>query len=195
MDYLNDRQRLIMEFLHQEGDLAVKEIQRKFDIPTATLYRDLQKLVDAGLASRVHGRVLVSHEQRGQPERGNERCLMCGRPAGERLAFALEMTGGDQANACCAHCGLMLLENHTGVVTAMTADYLFGAMTNVRQAYYLVESSVQPCCSPSVLAFGKRANAERFQAGFGGRLYEYTDAINEVRRMMSLHGNHPAEEK
>jgi DNA-binding Lrp family transcriptional regulator len=190
MGYLNDRQRLILDFLRLEGELTAKEIQAKYDIPTATLYRDIHKLVGSGLASRVHGRVFtnLAVEEGGAPRGG--RCLMCGIPTSQRLAFTLEMASGEQAKTCCAHCGLMVLEHNPGVNAAMTADFLFGSMMNVRMGVYLVDSDVQPCCAPSVLAFRRRADAERFQAGFGGRVYEYAEAIGEVRHLMSLHGQH-----
>lgn len=190
MDYLNDRQRLILDFLRQEGELTAKQIQAKFDIPAATLYRDIHKLVGSGLASRVHGRVFASLAvEEGAAPRG-ERCLMCGMPTKQRLAFTLEMVSGEQAKTCCAHCGLMVLEHNPGVNAAMTADFLYGSMMNVRMGIYLVDSRVQPCCAPSVLAFRSRADAERFQTGFGGRVYEFAEAIDEVRRLMSLHGQH-----
>jgi len=80
----------------------------------------------------------------------------------------------------------MLLNERTDMVSALTTDYLYGKMVNVRQASYLIESDIKPCCTPSVLSFASEEDTRRFQKGFGGMVMDYQQAILAVQEMMSI---------
>jgi nitrous oxide reductase accessory protein NosL len=82
--------------------------------------------------------------------------------------------------------------SHPKVVTALASDFLYGRMVNARQAAFLFGSSVDLCCAPSVLCFSNDADAQRFQAGFGGQVYNLEQAIVQLNQVMALPGNRPA---
>ncbi len=183
MSVFSDRQQQIYELLQSRQRVSTEEIRRHFSISSATASRDIHALVAAGVAVKVsHGVKLAAQPE---PSAAEPKCYFCGEPAHERTAFIIQMFDGSQRNACCAHCGLMGLEQ-SGVQMAMARDFLYGRMVNARQATYLLESKVRPCCEPSVLCFGDREDAECFQKGFGGKLYELEEAALALKKLMSL---------
>ena len=66
----------------------------------------------------------------------------------------------------------------------MTADFLHGHIVSAGQAVYLLESELTVCCVPSVLSFGSRAEAERFEKGFGGRLANLKETMRFLHETM-----------
>jgi len=184
MVYLNQRQQLILDYLQQKGSLLVREAQERFQIPIATVYRDFNLLAQSGLAHKVRGGLRMPLE--GSLPGQSERCTHCGGSVSSRLAFTIQLEKGERFIACCAHCGLLLLRRNPEAASALCADFLHGNMVNVRQATFLMESEVQPCCAPSVLCFANPQDALRFQKGFGGRVGSYQEAQEEVARLMAL---------
>jgi hypothetical protein len=75
----------------------------------------------------------------------------------------------------------MLLSASQGVWQSMTMDFLHGHMISASQAIFLMNSELTVCCVPSVLSFGSRAEAEKFQTGFGGQLSNMEEAIRFLR--------------
>lgn len=69
----------------------------------------------------------------------------------------------------------------------MTPDFLYGSLLNAVQAWYVLESSVAPCCQPSVLAFDSKPDAERFAAGFGGQVCDFSTARAQTAHLMHIH--------
>jgi DeoR family transcriptional regulator, copper-sensing transcriptional repressor len=43
------------------------------------------------------------------------------------------------------------------------------------------------CCVPSVLTFGSRQEAEKFQKGFGGQLLGMDETVKHLQGMMHMH--------
>jgi DNA-binding Lrp family transcriptional regulator len=184
LDYFNERQGLILEYLREKGSASVHEVQQKLGIPTATLYRDIASLVRADRLRRSHGRL---HYQ--QPTEVNlplANCVMCGAGVNPRTALSIQLNDGRQAAACCPHCGLLYISRQPGVRSALVTDFLYGKMHNVRQAVYVLESQVQICCRPSLLCFANSDDASRFQAGFGGQVLSFEQAMQRLNHMMSL---------
>lgn len=60
-------------------------------------------------------------------------------------------------------------------------DFLHGHMISANQAIYLLGSDLNICCVPTILTFGSRLEAERFQKGFGGTLA----TMEEARRYIT----------
>jgi hypothetical protein len=76
------------------------------------------------------------------------KCIQCGQESDPRTAFHIEKTGGEKISACCAHCGLMALTSHADIRIAMTPDFFYGTMLNVRDTWFVVDSAVSLCCRP-----------------------------------------------
>ena len=81
---------------------------------------------------------------------------------------------------------MMALANNPNISTAMTIDFVYGKMLNVSQAWYVLNSNVVLCCSPSILSFSNQDDATRFSQGFGGDVMDYKNAQNSLNKMMTL---------
>jgi DNA-binding Lrp family transcriptional regulator len=185
LDYLSERQGLILAYLREHGSASVHDVQQHLNIPTATLYRDINSLLRTGMLRRSHGR--LHHQPSSQVDSPLVACVMCGVGVNHRTALSIHLGDGSQVMACCPHCGLMFISKRPDVRSALVTDYLYGKMHNVRKAVYLLESQVQVCCSPSLLCFAYQEDAEKFQVGFGGQMLDFDQAMQILNRMMSLH--------
>jgi DeoR family transcriptional regulator, copper-sensing transcriptional repressor len=183
---LTDRQEKILEWLQTNRSASIEDIRAQFAISTATAYRDARALVQAGLALKTNGGVRLAPPNDTAHAEG--KCFFCGAPVNERAPFVIQLQDGSQRRACCPHCGLMSI-SHPKVVTALASDFLYGRMVNARQATFLFGSSVDLCCAPSVLCFATEADAQHFQTGFGGQVFNLDQAIAEINQVMSLPRN------
>jgi biotin operon repressor len=176
------REPQILAILNKKGRVSVQELAETLSVSVMTVHRDLNQLAAEGLIVKAHGGASLP----SQPS-GENKCGMCGKPLSERTLFIINLPDGNQRRACCAHCGLMM-HSHMGG-TALTADFLHNHIISANQALFLIHSELTVCCAPSVLSFGSRADAEKFQRGFGGQLASMDEALQ------FLHGSmHPSRE-
>ncbi|PWH17616.1 MAG: hypothetical protein DDG60_01625 [Anaerolineae bacterium] len=180
MKNLSPRQQKILNLLTQKGDLTIAEIRQLTGISQATAYREVQTLAQAGIAQKTPGGLSLLPAIAGL-------CLHCHRLVNSRLVFYLEQPDGERRAACCAHCGLLALNHLPNTQQATTTDFLYGSFLNAAHAWYVLQSTVAPCCQPSVLAFGQKTDAERFATGFGGQVCDFTTAQKQIALLMSLH--------
>jgi DeoR/GlpR family transcriptional regulator of sugar metabolism len=179
MNALSPRQEKILELVHKKGSVPVGEIQQIMRISQATAYREIQTLIQIGAVTKIPGGI---RRVEGKPAR----CLQCGGELNARLSFLIEKKDGTQLNACCAHCGLMAINLLSDIHTAMTADFIYGTMINVRQAWYVLHDEIGICCTPSVLCFSKQEDAKRFVKGFGGSLVNFVAVQRMIKEKMSF---------
>jgi DeoR/GlpR family transcriptional regulator of sugar metabolism len=179
MNTLSPRQEEIIEIVNKKGSVLVDEIQQIMGISQATAYREIQTLIQLGVVRKIPGGIR-------RVESKPARCLQCGGEINSRLSFLIEKKDGTQLNACCAHCGLMAINILSDVHTAMTADFMYGTMLNVRQAWYVLHDDIGICCTPSVLCFSKQEDAKRFVKGFGGSVVNFVDVQKMIKEKMSF---------
>jgi hypothetical protein len=179
MNDLSPRQEKILELVNKRGNVPVTEIQQILEISQATAYREMQMLIQMGAVTKVPGGI---RRVASKPAR----CVQCGGELNPRLSFLIEKKDGTQLNACCAHCGLMAINILPGIHTAMTADFIYGTMLNVRQAWYVLHDEIGVCCTPSVLCFSKQEDAKRFVKGFGGSAVNFVDVQRIIKEKMSF---------
>jgi DNA-binding transcriptional ArsR family regulator len=171
----NQRQGLILKWLQEKQSLTIQELSQHFGVSTMTIHRDLDTLVEAGFVEKVHGGVTLISE----PEiKDNTRfCRMCAMPITPRTMVIIHLISGEILRACCPHCGLLLMKE-LAIKSALTPDFIYGRMTNMLQAFYVIESRILLCCSPSVLCFTLYEDALSFQVGFGGQIVGYPEALD-----------------
>jgi len=180
MAKFTERQQALYEWLQNKHLITITEIQEHLGISPATAYRDAKALVQEGAAVKTANGIKLT-----PAAAENGKCAFCGGEINERGAFIFQLQDGSQRKACCPHCGLMALKN-MDAVSALASDFLYGRMVNVRQAVFLLESSVNLCCSPSVLCFINEEDARRFQSGFGGNICSLEKATELVGKMMAM---------
>ncbi len=183
MPNLTDRQQTLFEWLQSQHTTTIEEIGERLGISVATAYRDARALVEAGLAKKTNRGIKLSPPV--EPIQESGKCAFCGGMLNDRSVFLLHLKDGSQRSACCAHCGLLALDQ-IEVTIALVSDFLYGRMVNVRQATFLLESKVNLCCEPSVLSFGSAEDARLFQIGFGGTIANLDQATARLKEMMSI---------
>jgi len=179
MKIMSPRQREILNLVTRKGDLEIKEIHQTLGISQATVYREIQVLIDMGLVAGIPGGISTIEAQKS-------RCLQCGQENNPRTAVFIEQVSGEKLAACCSHCGMMAFSNLTNIRSAMTPDFFNGTMLNVRIAWYVVNSSVSLCCQPSVLSFSQREIAENFAKGFGGSVLDFFGTRKIIGDLMAI---------
>jgi len=111
-----------------------------------------------------------------------DKCPTCGMnlAGNENTAYEITFTDNKTLTYCCAHCGLW---DHAAmkdkVKSAMTRDFISGEWLDPAKAIFLFKSSAVPACAPSWIAFGNKAEAEKFRKGFGGKIFNFDEAIKE----------------
>ena len=55
-----ERENLILECLGQRGFISCRDLEKRMDASPATIWRDLERLVTAGLITRVRGGATLS---------------------------------------------------------------------------------------------------------------------------------------
>ena len=180
---VDQRHRYILETLERQGRVQIKQLAQDLNVSMMTIHRDLNTLESAGKVRKVHGGVLLPQPEDTPDE---ERCAACYAPLNPRTQVVLHMADGSQRRACCPHCGMMMLGRTDAVTGVLVTDFLHGRAVNARSATYLTAPDLSICCMPTVLAFEDTHDAQRFQTGFGGQLFNLDEAIHFIHTSMHL---------
>lgn len=181
----DSRRKRILDRLQQQGEVRVGDLAREFDVSPMTVQRDLALLERLGQGIRVRGGAVLRDAPQAPGQATVALCTICGHQVAERFAFHLHGRGGTITQACCPHCGLMLVSRLSGQSWfGVTPDTLTGRTVNVREATFVVGSTVTPCCTPSALCFQRREEAQRFQQGFGGEACSFEEAVSWMENRM-----------
>ncbi|GEM_PF-261479 len=173
------RRKQILDEVRTHGAVRIADLARRLGVSEMTIHRDLDRLAAEGLVRKVFGGAVAVESLAVQPH-----CTICGTLPEKRLDFTVHTRDGTRAVACCPHCGLLLVRRlGAQVQSAVTFDFVTRQPVNARAAVYVVESTATPCCAPSLLAFARREDAVRFQAGFGGRLATFQQAVEWLEAM------------
>ena len=163
MENLSDRQHQLYEWLLASDQLQLTEIQDRFNISVSTAYREIRVLLESGLVIKTKRGIRISPSI--SDKQSHEQCWHCGGMLNERVSFIIQLRDGGSRSTCCAHCGLMSL-NQPNIQSAMTSDFLSGHMINALQGTYILKSSISLCCEPSVLSFATENDALTISNGF-----------------------------
>ncbi|HRF46326.1 MAG TPA: DeoR family transcriptional regulator [Anaerolineales bacterium] len=179
------REKAILTEVRRRGVVSIQALAERLEVSLMTIHRDLNKLVSEGSVEKARGEVRLPK----RPIDAEEGCLMCGKPVPVRTAFVIRRDNGEQHRACCAHCGLMALMMAKEPGQAMATDFLFGHIVSATQAHYVIGSTVNVCCVPSVLSFSSRDDARRFTRGYGGRALGYAETLEHLKSL--IHASMP----
>lgn len=190
-----DRRRALLAWLNERGNLSLAEMVARFEVSKMTVHRDLELLEKRHMLKRMHGGAIAVANGRDPGHvpplpgpRKRDICSICQRPVGQHLLYCLTQVGGEQAQYCCPHCGVAAqMAAPEQMVMALATDFLSGRPHPAQQSWFVLGSVVVPCCRPSMLTFEDQAMARRFQSGFGGQVGRLGDALDYLRKEMSLH--------
>ncbi len=177
------RQQQILQTLAEQSFVRIQELTAVFGVSAMTVHRDLDELERAGMLRKVRGGAAPLETQ---PEAEASICAACYAPLNPRTQVVLHMADGSQRRACCPHCGMMMLGRADAVTGVLVTDFLHGRAVNARSATYLTAPDLSICCMPTVLAFEDTHDAQRFQTGFGGQLFNLDEAIHFIHTSMHL---------
>lgn len=164
------RQEQIMQWLRENNTLTIENLVENLGVSLMTVHRDLDTLAQSGLVEKVHGGVMLAPAQR---QESAQHCALCAMSVSPRTSFTIYTEAGEQFQACCPHCGFLLLQEHPNYSRVLVHDFLYERVINAAQASYVAESSVVLCCVPGVLTFASADDAHRFQRGFGGKVMDF----------------------
>lgn len=151
-----------------------------------TIYRDIKELEKEGEIKRKHGSVLLNTKE-NRETLTVDTCPICEKPITRSHPYKIIVENTKVIEACCEHCGLLLHQKYADKeVSAITYDFITENPISALNAFFVVGSSAVPCCSPSVIPFASREDAEKFQKGFGGKVMTFVEAYNEITNKMNI---------
>jgi hypothetical protein len=179
MTVFTDFQQRFFESLQNRLQLLAEGVRAYFAYPEAAAAVDVSSWTLDKAAIKT-GQGLGPSSSLDWAEERERRCPVCEGPMKERTVFVIQLQNGEHRSVCCPHCGLLALDQ-PAVRVALATDFIYGRIINAHQAIYLIGSAVKICCSPSALCFENKEEAQRFQAGFGGRLCGLEEARAEIK--------------
>ena len=157
------RRQQILDEVRAHGAVHTADLTRRLGVSEMTVHRDLDRLAAEELARKVFGGTMAV-----QPAEAQSCCAACGAAPEKRLDFTAHLADGDRCVSCWPHGGLLLVHRlGEQVQSTITFDFVARQPVNARAAVFVLASVAIPYGRPSLLAFGRREDAERFQAGFG----------------------------
>ncbi len=116
-----------------------------------------------------------------------KRCIVCGMDVSKypHTRYVVTTTEGEEFSTCGVQCGLTLhLRLKKKFKSAMATDLLSNRSIDAQKAFYVYKSTVITDMAPGFIAFATKANAEKFQKGFGGQVATYQEAMEIWKEQM-----------
>ncbi|MDP5275598.1 DeoR family transcriptional regulator [Chengkuizengella axinellae] len=184
-----ERKHQIMELIRKKKTLKISDLSEIFEVSEMTIHRDIKPLIEEGMIIKTFGGISLNQEKH-EEVKNTQDCIYCYRPINQRLAYRLILQDQSIETTCCAHCGL-LRHQQLGdkVLQAICPDFLLQTTISAASSWFLMDTSlILGCCQPQVLSFQNKEHAEKFASGFGGKIYSYSDATEEIfNRMQGGH--------
>ncbi len=109
-----------------------------------------------------------------------KRCMVCGMDVSKypHTKYVVRTTEGKEFVTCGVQCGLTLhLRLKEKFKSATASDLLNNRSFDAQKGFYVYQSTVITDMAPGFISFVTRANAEKFQKGFGGKVVTYQEAL------------------
>lgn len=115
------------------------------------------------------------------------RCIICGMEVSKypHTKYIVTTTDGKEFQTCGVQCGLILhLRLREKFKLATATDLLSNRSFDAQKGFYVYKSTVITDMAPGFISFATRANAEKFQKGFGGKVVTYQEALEIWKEQM-----------
>lgn len=178
-----ERRKQILTWLEHEETLRVSEISKRLSVSEMTVYRDLKPLIEEQKVSKTsNGIALIP-----QSYDSSANCSYCNKNTATRLSVQLIKLNQRVEHTCCAHCGLLRYQAIESEVSQIICrDFLKDTTISAKLATFLLHADLNlNCCQPQVIPFDSIKQAEQFQRGFGGKIYDFEEAIKAVKDEMN----------
>lgn len=172
------RREQILAWLQTSQTVAIEDLVSRLGVSAMTVHRDLDLLAKENLVQKTYG--AVSLLKASPQQSGTTTCQICHIDPPQRSQVKLQLKSGESLEACCPHCGLILINQVHPLASVLTRDFIYGRMVNAFQAAYVFGSKVELCCVPSLLAFSCFEDAENFVRGFGGQVLTFQEATEQL---------------
>jgi nitrous oxide reductase accessory protein NosL len=116
-----------------------------------------------------------------------KRCQVCGMDVSKypHTKYVVTTTESKELITCGVQCGLTLhLRLKEKFKSATASDLLSNRSFDAQKGFYVYKSTVITDMAPGFIAFATKANAERFQRGFGGKVVTYQEALEIWKEQM-----------
>lgn len=116
-----------------------------------------------------------------------KRCIVCGMDLSKypHTKYVVTTTEGKEFQTCGVQCGLTLhLRLKEKFKSATATDLLSNRSFDAQNGFYVYKSTVITDMAPGFISFATRANAEKFQKGFGGKVVTYQEALEIWKEQM-----------
>lgn len=115
----------------------------------------------------------------------------CPLEGNENTVYEITFTDGKTIIYGCPHCGLWVHATEKGKVkSARARDFISGEWMDPAKMVFVFNSTAVPACSPSWIAFGEKSEAEKFQKGFGGKIFTFDESLKERGMEMKKEHQH-----
>ncbi|MFC4802034.1 DeoR family transcriptional regulator [Neobacillus sp. GCM10023253] len=178
-----ERQREILNWLKEEGTLSITEISKRFNVSEMTIYRDIKPLIEENKINKTSRGISLA----SIGNVSSNTCAYCLKELNNRHPVQIITHDQKVEQLCCPHCGLLRYRDiETNVSQIICRDFLQNTTISAKLAYFLMDTDFNlNCCQPQVLTFDSLKYAEQFQKGFGGVIFHFSQAIDEIVKRMN----------
>lgn len=175
-----ERQQQILTWLEKEKSLRTSEISKRLEVSEMTVYRDIKQLVKKQKVVKTSNGVSLLAKM------SSNACSYCLKESKTRFSVQIIKNDYQVEHTCCAHCGLLRYQDIKDEVSQIICqDFLIDRTISAKTAAFLIGADINlNFCHPKVMTFESWKQAEQFQLGFGGMIYDFEDAITVIKEEM-----------
>ncbi|WP_339226505.1 DeoR family transcriptional regulator [Oceanobacillus sp. FSL K6-2867] len=190
-----ERQNRIKQLILENKSMKISDLSTLLNVSEMTIHRDLKPLIEDGTVIKTFGGITIPEirvpDSKQDLNNDKGKCVLCGRIVNERMAYRLILSTSQIETACCAHCGLLRYQQlNDRVIHAICPDFLKQTTISAPVAWYVMDTEIHMgCCHPQILTFELKEHADKFVNGFGGYVFNFYEAKNEIIQKLQGHNS------
>jgi hypothetical protein len=151
-----------------------------------TIYRDIKPLVEENKIHKTSRGISLATTEIVP----SNTCTYCFKELNNRHPVQIIRHDQKVEQLCCPHCGLLRYRDiEKNVSQIICRSFLQNTTISAKLAYFLMDTDFNlNCCEPQVLAFESLKYAKQFQKGFGGVIFRFDQAVDEIVKRMNGEG-------